>query len=422
MVAGEATRFDPAEYDPRMFSSPRLSNRQAVVGLIRVSAGITRSELAIATGISKSATAQLVAELLDANLVVEVQDVPHGGRRSAVLRPVLPDFLVAGIQLKAESIVVGLADMNGDPIETRVERIDVRTPMSQSIERAGALLTQLTVDRGSLDSPLGAVVVAVPALVGHEARRDEHPRPVAMSLPTDAMEPLGLRLDVPVHMDNDANLGAWGERERGAAHRYQNAIYIEASEGVGAGLIVNGRVFTGAAGFAGEIGHYQIDRSGPLCWCGQNGCLNVMLSSGRIADRLRQARGDDTVRPLAAYTDAVSQRILRNTGYMLGEVIANAANTLNPEAVIIGGDLSDAHPALHDGIREGIARYAMPATAGELVVTPAALRSEAVLRGCFIRGTHSVFAREVQLEAQGMSLPRKADGLVCTRAPSAYAV
>jgi len=425
MMVDEAGAFDRVDYDPGIYSHPRLTSKQVLVGLVRVSSGITRTELALASAISKSATAQFVAELIETNLVAEVSETPAGRqvtRRSAVLRPVLPDVYVAGVHLAHGAIVTGIADMNGDTIATSREPVDMLAPPEATLARAADQLTALIDRQAPAGTDLGAIVTAIPGPIDRRTGAIKSPSVLSAWSGINPAEQLSTRLGLPVHVDNDANLGAWGELERGAARRFRNAIYLEVSRGVGAGLIIDGRVYTGEAGIAGEIGHTQVDPAGPLCRCGQNGCLEVVVASGPILERLRRVHDNDPTRTLDSYTDEVSARILREAGHTLGRVVAEASNILNPQAVIVGGELSSAHPAYLEGMREAMRRYVQPVVAQGLEVVPADLGDDAVLRGCFVRGAHSVFAREKELEAQGRSLPRRAEGgLICTRPPAILA-
>jgi predicted NBD/HSP70 family sugar kinase len=415
----DAAPFDRIDFDPAIYSHPRLTNKQVLLGLIRVSAGITRSELTLVTGMSKSATAQLVAELLEANLVAEVSEPTGGGRsarRAAVLRSVLPDVVVGGLHLRHGSIIAGIADMNGSALATSTIPVDLHASPIGTLQRAAEQLLDLVETHSPVGTELGAVVAALPGPIDRTTGAVRSPSVLSAWTGINPAEQLSERLNIPVHVDNDANLGAWAERVRGAAQQYQHAIYLEASRGIGAGIILDGRIYAGAAGIAGEIGHVQVDPAGPLCRCGQNGCVEVVVSSGPILERLRQVHDRDLERSLASYTDEISARILREAGHTLGKVVAETCNMLNPQAVIVGGELGEAHSSFLEGMREAIRRYAQPVIAQDLTVLPGALGTQATLQGCFVRGAHSVFAREKQLEAQGRSLPRSPQGgLICTR-------
>ena len=169
--------------------------------------------------------------------------------------------------------------------------------------------------------------------------------------------------DLPVHLDNDANLGALAEVTLGAARDARNAVYVMISSGIGAGLIVDGRLYRGGGGMAGEIGHVLVDETGPICRCGNRGCLETFISGPALTDLLRRSRGEvlsvhDIVR-LAHGGDTGCQRAIADAGRVLGRVVAAICNIFNPDTVVVGGDLGEAGDVLLDPMREAVGRYAI---------------------------------------------------------------
>jgi predicted NBD/HSP70 family sugar kinase len=185
----------------------------------------------------------------------------------------------------------------------------------------------------------------------------------------------------PVSTLNDAELGAQGELRFGAARVLRDFVYVKASEGIGASLVLNGKAYRGAHGLSGEIGHSRVDDQSLLCRCGRRGCLETVVSSTVVTDRMRDSgiRPLDEVFPLAAirrYT--VMSTIATEAGRTLGRVLADLCNWINPAAVVLGGALGTAGQPLIDGVRESINRFAHPAAAESLDIKAAqlGLRSE----------------------------------------------
>ena len=174
------------------------------------------------------------------------------------------------------------------------------------------------------------------------------------------------RLDFPVMVDNDANLGALAEAAFGAGRDAGDLIYLKISSGIGAGLILNGRLYRGSAGLAGELGHVLVNPDGIVCRCGNRGCLETVAATGALVDLLRRSHGDDLTVPAmieaATRGDAGCRRVIGDAGRALGQVVATLLNVLNPEMLIVGGDLAGAGDLLLDGIRESVARAALPET------------------------------------------------------------
>lgn len=205
------------------------------------------------------------------------------------------------------------------------------------------------------------------------------------------------RYHLPTKVANDANLAALGEHRFGAGRGYRDMVYVTVSTGIGGGIIVNDQLLLGHCGYAGEIGHMTIDMHGPVCPCGNIGCLEVMASGTAIARRAREmirSGAETTLRdvPLgeltakavmeAAYAgDPASQQILREAGEALGVGMVNLAHLLNPQRIIIGGGVSNAGPRLWDPMLEIVNSRTMTACHRDLEIVPAGLADDAGLLG-----------------------------------------
>jgi len=186
------------------------------------------------------------------------------------------------------------------------------------------------------------------------------------------------RLGVPTRLENDANAAALGEHVYGAGRGCRHLIYMTVSTGIGGGLIIDGRLYRGATGVAGELGHMTIEPDGPLCGCGNRGCLEALASGTAIAARgeelvaqggsallVRLAQEEDdltaeTVSRAADQGDIACQGIIQRAGYYLGIGLASYVNIFNPEVIIIGGGLAKAGELLLAPARAEMAARAMP--------------------------------------------------------------
>jgi glucokinase len=204
------------------------------------------------------------------------------------------------------------------------------------------------------------------------------------------------RTGLPVAMDNDANAAALGETVFGVARGCEHVLYVTVSTGIGAGLILGGRVHRGANSMAGELGHTHLVPFGPRCTCGRLGCLESVAAGWAVARDVRLAldggaesalrsvpRADLSARHVAemAQTDALAARVMSRVGEYLGLGLARAVNLLNPEIVVIGGGLAQAGEVLLEPARRGFARYAMPETAEGLRMVVAGLGPRGGLYG-----------------------------------------
>jgi glucokinase len=204
----------------------------------------------------------------------------------------------------------------------------------------------------------------------------------------------------PAGVDNDANVAALGERRFGAGQGVDSLLYITVSTGVGGGWILNGQLWRGADGMAGEIGHTVVDPGGPLCVCGKRGCVERLASGPSIARRAREwlaarpecgatlralARGDleavtaKSVSEAAAQGDALAWEALEVAAWALGLGIGNAANLINPQRFILGGGVMKAGERFWAAIRRVARETALPGIRTEL--SPAALGDDAPLWG-----------------------------------------
>jgi predicted NBD/HSP70 family sugar kinase len=193
------------------------------------------------------------------------------------------------------------------------------------------------------------------------------------------------RLDIPVMVDNDANLGALAEAAFGAGRDAGDLIYLKVSSGIGAGLILNGRLYRGSAGLAGELGHVLVDPDGIVCRCGNRGCLETIAATGALVDLLRRSHGEDlTVEAMleaARDGDLGCRRVIHDAGRALGQVVATLLNVLNPELLVVGGDLAGAGDLLLDGMRESVSRAALPEAARRAEVVAGVLGDRAQVLG-----------------------------------------
>lgn len=204
------------------------------------------------------------------------------------------------------------------------------------------------------------------------------------------------RTGLPTIVDNDANAAALGEVMFGAARGRRHVLYLTVSTGVGGALVLDGRVHRGAGSMAGEIGHTVVVPDGPVCTCGQRGCLEAVASGPAIARAAREeiAAGKSTVLAAvpacdltakhvaeAAPRDAVAARVLADAGRHLGMAIAAAVNLINPELVVIGGGVSQAGEALFGPIRTTVSRLAAAESVRDLRIVPGTLGQRGGLLG-----------------------------------------
>ena len=164
---------------------------------------------------------------------------------------------------------------------------------------------------------------------------------------------------------------------------HRDFLYIKASHGIGAGLVANGELYQGGAGFAGEIGHIIISGRPELCRCGNRGCLEAVVSVPSVKNQLVHTHPhlDLEELDLALLDDPISARILNEMGRTLGVVLAGLCDLMNPTLLVIGGELGSSGAELIDGVRASVKRFAQPSTSQVIEVVPAELGQRAELVG-----------------------------------------
>jgi predicted NBD/HSP70 family sugar kinase len=223
-----------------------------------------------------------------------------------------------------------------------------------------------------------------------DARRDVvHPSTILPSWTGIApAAELRRRLGVPVHVDNDANLGALAEWADGAGAGTRDLVYLSLGPGIGAGLIAGGRLVRGAGGTAGEIGHVEVDPGGALCRCGNRGCLETVAAAPALVELLERAHGPgislERVLALAEADEPGARRALGDAGRMVGRVLAGVVNVLNPELVVIGGELSRAGDVLLGPLREALTLHAIRPAVADARVVAGALGARAQVLGALV--------------------------------------
>jgi predicted NBD/HSP70 family sugar kinase/biotin operon repressor len=378
----------PAASGSGSLESLRERNRRELLDTLRRKGSASRAELARLTGLSRSTVSTLVADLQGTGLVVEHEPdarVSQQGRPPTLLTLDRSAGLVLGIDFGHEAVHVAIADLSRTILAERIHEIDVDTSASRALDVAVKLSDEVVAAAGvDGERILGAGVgLSGPIDIANGTIHAGKILPGWAGVrPVDE---LAARLGLRVHLDNDANLGALAEVTLGAGIGARDAIYLMVSGGVGAGLILNGELYRGTGGTAGELGHVLVDESGPICRCGNRGCLEMMAGGRAITALLRSSHSDeitlDEVMALAAEGDSGARRAIADAGRVLGRSIAALVNAFNPELVIVGGAVSAAGDVLLDPLREAVHRYAIPSAAADVRITRGVLGERAEVLG-----------------------------------------
>jgi predicted NBD/HSP70 family sugar kinase/biotin operon repressor len=376
--------------------SLRAHNRRRVLDALRTRGTASRAEIARLTGLSRSTVSGLVGELQDAGLVIETArslDGANGQQQSQGRPPVLLTLdrragAVVGIDFGHEDVHVAVADLSRTVLAERVTAIDVDHAGLGALDAAAALVNEALAEAQVPHERVLAAAMGVAGPVDHS--HDLVHRSAILPSWTDIRPgaEMSRRLAVPVFVENDANLGALAEVTMGAATGTSDAIYLMIASGIGAGIIVGGQVLHGAGGTAGELGHVLVDDNGPICRCGNRGCLETLVAGPAIVDLLKRTHGPDLtldgVMALVHADEAGATRAIEDAGRAVGRVLAGLVNVLNPEAIVVGGELAAAGEALLGPIRTAIGRHAIRPAGDDVRVVASELGDRAEVLGALI--------------------------------------
>lgn len=322
----------------------RRQNLAVVLGAVAAHAPLSRADVAARTGLTRAAVSTLVVTLHEAGLVSELGPAPSGrvGRpgNALVLSSEGPAGL--GLEVGVEHLAACVVDLGGEVrVQRRVVSANRGRPADEVLADLGELAVELLREAETLKlCPTGAVL-AVPGLVDAAAGTVVH----AANLGWRELRLPPKLLGLPLSVENEANLGALAELWRaggaGDAPTPVDFVHVSAEAGIGAALVVGGRLFRGARGFAGELGHVPVHPDGPLCPCGAHGCLEQYAGERAVlaAAGLPEDSGDwvALLAKRAAEGSVPVRQALEQAGAALGTALAGAVNLVDPEAVVLGG-------------------------------------------------------------------------------------
>lgn len=366
-------------------------NKHAIIDLIRFTpGGISRVELSRIMGITRAAVTTIVNQLQDEGIVNELEAHFPSGRKPIVL-DINPDLgRVVGIDMGATHITLLLADCASHVISELEIPFDVNQGPRVCLGLLEKAMENLLANSDCQLNDVKAVGLGVPGPIVEDAGMVMSPPIMPGWDGYPIREYLMKKWDLPIVIGNDAEMGAIGEWAYGAGRGVRNLAYIKVGTGVGSGLLLDGQVYRGASGCAGEIGHITLNENGPVCTCGNRGCLEAMAGGWAIASRgqeaaLSKARtrlaevdnpstvSASDVIEAASQGDLIAQQIVRDAGSHLGTAIASLVNLFNPNMVVVGGKIAQTGDLLLEPIRQAVKLRSLKAAARDVRITAAYL-------------------------------------------------
>lgn len=369
---------------PGSQSSLHRANLERVVRAVRLAGSLTQAEIARSTGLSAATVSNIVRELRD-NGTVQVTPTSSGGRRARSVALSGDAGIVVGVDFGHSHLRVAVGNLAHQVLAEQSEPIDVDASAGEGFDRAEQLVGRLVESTGIAREKVLGVGLGVPGPIDMETGALGSTAILPGWSGVNPRQEMTDRLGVPVQVDNDANLGALGELVWGGGRGVRDLAYIKVASGVGAGLVIDGRIYRGPGGTAGEIGHITLDESGPVCRCGNRGCLETFTAARYVLELLRGSHGEGLTVPrmvqLGREGDPGCRRVIGDVGRHIGMGVASLCNLLNPSRVVLGGDLAEAGELVLGPIRESVSRYAIPSAAQRLSVVPGSLGARAEVLG-----------------------------------------
>jgi glucokinase-like ROK family protein len=383
------------------------------ITMLRLRGPLSRTDIADGTGYSRATITSVINQLTELGILEEIGDGrSSGGRRPRVLSFRADFGYMIGVDMGATSLDLALANFKGDILARDSLPIDVRDGPETVLALLRDLVIQHLKTRGIAPERIYAFGIGVPGPVDFAAG-------VLIAPP---IMPGGwdgypirtfIRSTFPnaiVIVDNDVNVMALGELRAGAGMNHKHFIFVKVGTGIGAGIVCDGAIHRGADGCAGDIGHICADRSGPVCHCGNIGCLEAIAAGPPIAARAMEAAraqrsgillkylsaNGGTLTALdvgraAAEGDAVANEIIQDSGRIIGEVLAGLVNFFNPSLILVGGGISGIGHQFLAAIRRGVLHRSLPLATRHLRIDISPMGSKAGIYGALALATEHVF-------------------------------
>ena len=351
---------------------------------------ISRAELARRNDLSRSTVSELIDVLMDHRLVRESgTGESRGGRRPIMLEFRDDAWLIIGVDLGAAHVSVCLTDLRCTELAWASAPHPVRDDPDgtrATIERlCDQVLKQV---KDSSTSRLLGIGVGVPSPV--DPRRPDHLSEVVLPAwhGRGVKASLEARYNVPVLVDNDANLGALAESWWGRSKDVSESCFVKVATGIGSGHIIRGQVYRGASGIAGEIGHMTINERGERCLCGLRGCLVTSIGTAALLARATEVgvkahmmSSIGALEDAAMAGDARAMSVFEEAADHLGTALANVINLLNPAVVAVGGTITRVGPAFFGPLRAAVRNRTLVTSAAVAEIVPSALGDRVVAFG-----------------------------------------
>lgn len=393
-------------------------NTKQILRVIREFSPISRSEIVGKTNLTAATVSRIVSKLIKFNLVTETGYGESNGGRKPVLLELNPNsVLTIGIDIEIDEIKGLIIDLNGNILSKYALAIRDNTEKSYILNKVITIIDKILAEKNYRKKVIG-IGIGMHGLVDYNRGISIYPPAFGWS-EVPVAEIIKSKFDIPVIVENNVRSLALAENWFGVGKTLKNFICLKVGSGIGSGIFTDGHLYRGACNSAGEIGHIMVDEEGPLCTCGNYGCLESMASNHAIVKRTVKALKQGAVSEIndilannldeinekiiflaAQRGDHLARHILEDTGRYLGIGIANLINILNPEAVIISGDIVMAGNFVLDSLRSTVHNRALEYPVRNVKIINSELNKEGVAIGAAVLIMELIFNvdREVSVD------------------------
>ena len=392
----------------------REFNRLFVLNCIREHGPIARVKIAQRTGLSRTAVSSIIDALLQEGFVREgelLNAAPMGGRRAIPVHFNADIGRIIGVDVGRSHLAMLITDLATGIIAQRSGPFDMDRGPAYCLPQLIREVQSFVEDTGVDWHQVVGIGLGIPGPLDTQLHKLSAPPGLPEWDGVDVWQTLQRAFNIPLYLDNDANLGALGESRYGAGRNSAYLAYIKIGTGIGAGLILNGRIYRGNGGSAGELGHVTIDENGPLCNCGNRGCLETLAGARAIVEEARRdislADATETVNlkgsnsafaelpvfpgnapvditdviQAAQNGNAASLAALEHAGERIGVALAGLINLFNPSTIVIGGGVARAGELFFAPIRRAASSRSLPAAWKGTRILPAEMDTTGVALG-----------------------------------------
>ncbi|MDY5129584.1 ROK family transcriptional regulator [Actinotignum urinale] len=390
-------------------TSIRQENIGLVLGaILQEHEGISRADISKTTGLTRATVSRLVEELLDAQILEELAPVyPPTGRPALPLVVKKGKQCAIGVEINLEYVAVQIIDIAGNTLFEDKKTVDLRNSEPETVLRKLSATIESYLTNTDLD--ILSVVLCIPGLVAEDAQTIL----TAPNLGWHNVHPIA-HLSFPGFEENrcfvmneaDAAAYAFLYARPRVLTGMKNFLYLSAEVGVGAAIVVNGRVFTGSRGWAGEIGHICVNLTGPQCRCGSNGCLEQYVGFDALVSRAQLPHGTDMETLCRMFDDRHDsvRRAIDEGALALGSTIANVLNLLDLDTVILGGNFAKLYSRMEIVLKSEIEYRALGRRWANVTLETSTYAHYGATRGGCMRALSSILENPARWDANGIPI------------------